>query len=158
MTTNDFIIKLRKLDFVGGVSCASTLITVMTVHDKTLAELRRDTPGLVDTHNYEFFKLKPYEQYELFKLCSEYALTPLDQREGKENPEEKRYRLVFAPLPCGRHCAYLNYAKSSGLYHIGDYDEKDNYQTTFTQAEIDAIRTKHGGYALDAFVQEEVKE
>lgn len=158
MITNDFIIKLKKLDFVDGVSCASMLITVMTKHDKTLAKLRRDTLGLVDTGNYDFFKLKPYEQRELFALCSEYALTPLDEREEKEEPKEKRYRLFLDHLPYSKHYRYLNYAKDTGRYFIDSSVERDECQTAFTQAEIDRIKEKYSNHVLDSFAQEEVKE
>ena len=158
MKTIDFIAELNKLNYVGSVTCKKKSISIETRCGGAIAKVRRDMFCAFDTDCLNFYDLGQNRQRELFALCSEYALTPLDQREEKESPEEKRYRLFLDHLPYSKHYRYLNYAKDTGRYFIDSSVERDECQTTFTQSEIDRIKEKYSNHVLDSFTQEEVKE
>ena len=76
----------------------------------------------------------------------EYASTPLEERE-----EEKKYRLRLPRAFCETY-EYVNFRKINKDYlFVGMYGNS-NYQTEFTQKEIDAMP-----FDTNFFIKEEVK-
>ena len=82
---------------------------------------------------------------EVAKLLFEYYLTPLEERE-----EEKKYRLRLPKIFCDSF-EYLNFRKLNRDYLFVDMHGNSNYQTIFTQKEIDAMP-----FDTNFFIKEEV--
>lgn len=115
-------------------------------------ELPVTTIGLTERYTLDnsfdgFGCLGVYDKKRLFNLAVELASTPLDERE-----DEKRYRLR---LPFIKSYGYLNLDKINGVYELSGEKQVNNYQTIFTESEVEELKQN---YNLDSFVMEEVKE
>ena len=146
MTTSELIKRLNSLDFVDSVEYDKDTVCACSEKGRMLC-IERKTVGHVDMSYTGFHVLEDYERRQLFSLCSEYALTLLDQRE-----EAKKYELR---LKLNKN-EVLN-KNGIGLLFVNSKIVTPRLQTEFTQAEIDEIKAKYGENCLDSFEQVEVE-
>ena len=110
--------------------------------------VEKNTRYMIDTDYANFIHLDDDLKEELFDLATEYAKTPVEERE-----EEKKY---YVKLPWLREdFQYLNFNKSTGMYLTATKGEYCNYQTKFTVEEIEEMKKR---FNLDSFVIVEVEE
>ena len=115
--------------------------------DKTVfLEISKENQYTMNADFWGFQFLASEVKRELFKIATELASTPLDERE-----DEKKYRLR---LPfCEDNYSYLN--QSGNRFYVADNELLSSAKATFTKSEIEELKEKHN---LDSFVLEEVKE
>ena len=115
--------------------------------DKTVfLEISKENQYTMNADFWGFQFLASEIKRELFRLATELASTPLDERE-----DEKRYRLK---LPFAmKYDSYLNLC-SDGFF-VSSKDNSNDCKTIFTESEIEELKRK---YNLDSFVLGEVLE
>lgn len=151
LKTKEFIKEVRSL----GLEIAESLyeISIYDGNDE-LAYIRKDKRFYVCTY-FEFSEYLSEElQEKLYKLIDKYARTPLEERE-----EQERFFLKFK-IKTDDDCNFLNYDKNDDEPTLDNRLETSNFQTRFTQKEINDIRRKFG-LTLSDFEQipiEEVEE
>lgn len=105
----------------------------------------------INTSYAAFDNLSEELQEKLYSLIDEYARTPLDERE-----EQERFFLKFK-IETDDDCNFLNYDKNDDEPTLDNSLETSNFQTRFTQKEIDEIKEKFG-LTLSDFEQIPVDE
>lgn len=105
----------------------------------------------INTSYAAFDNLSEELQEKLYNLIDEYARTPLDERE-----EQERFFLKFK-IETDDDCNFLNYDKNDDEPTLDNSLETSNFQTRFTQKEINDIRRKFG-LTLSDFEQIPVDE
>ncbi|WAO22069.2 hypothetical protein [Paenilisteria newyorkensis] len=101
-----------------------------------------------DTAFEEFGEVGEHRQLELGSLIFEYAATPLDERE----PERKWY--LRDPVISDESFNYLKINRKTGTRTYGEkYDYGDNWQTSYTRAEIEAFT-----FPTEHLIEDEVSE
>ena len=115
-----------------------------------------DYRSLVTVSRYKMYYITmETDDDKLGELSYEYALTPIEEREGQE--EEKKYYLKLKDSTSAIMGEYLNFNKSFNVYFLQNNFQCNDYQTRFTQKEIDEIK-KELDTDLAEFEQIEVKE
>ena len=150
MKYSEFKRLLKQRDYVAVMDDNHVMVRDKTNHDKSgcnVISISRGTAYIIDTNYYEFSVLPHNVRSMLFRLATQLAGTPLNERE-----DEKRYRLK---LPFVRDSGYLTNARASGNYYISNEVETSHYQVIFTESEVEELKQN---YNLDSFVMEEVKE
>ena len=106
MKTNEFIKKLNEL----GYNVRETEHSVIVRKEYTHL-------AVIDKDNIYGFKYFYHNDKDLFKLCVDYASTPIKKRE-----EEKRYYLRKKNMPFYDESvyAYLNFYKDENSYGLND--------------------------------------
>lgn len=136
MTTKEFIKKVEELDFY--VEESNFGIHIFEKNDKGICSFVSGTNvAALNTNFVSFRKLEDNLKQELLGLITEYAKTPIEDRE-----EPKKYYLKIEIDDQNFRCeisGYLNKCKVGGRYTLSSKGESLNYQTQFTQAEIDQI-------------------
>lgn len=148
LTTKEFIKEVRSL----GLEIAESLyeISIYDGNDE-LAYIRKDKRFYVCTY-FEFSEYLSEElQEKLYNLIDKYARTPLEERE-----EQERFFLKFK-IETDDDCNFLNYDKNDDEPTLDNRLETSNFQTRFTQKEINDIRRKFG-LTLSDFEQIPVDE
>lgn len=147
ITTEQFIREVEKLGFTHeeGAFCL-----YIEDNNYTIANISLNQPFQMDTC-YESLNYKNPAHTSLYELMNRYARTPLDKRKA-----EKRYRLRldiddkinifdgnyrYLTKKDNHYCLSLSHLSKSW----------EDYQNTFTQAEIDEM-----GEITRGFVKEEV--
>lgn len=105
----------------------------------------------INTSYAAFDNLSEELQEKLYSLIDEYASTPIDERE-----EQERFFLKFK-IETDDDCNFLNYDKNDDEPTLDNSLETSNFQTRFTQKEIDKIKEKFG-LTLSDFEQIPVDE
>ena len=106
----------------------------------------------VNTDYDSFYNLPEELQAKLYYLMDEYARTPLDEREIQQ-----KFYLRFTALTEDSDDNYLNYYMSTDTLGLGSPYQEDEWQTQFTQKEIDDIK-KRFGLTLSDFEQIPIEE
>ena len=135
LKTKEFIKEVRSL----GLEIAESLyeISIYDGNDE-LAYIRKDKRFYVCTY-FEFSEYLSEElQEKLYNLIDKYARTPLEERE-----EQERFFLKFK-IETDDDCNFLNYDKNDDEPKLDNSLETSNFQTRFTQKEINDIRRKFG--------------
>lgn len=102
---------------------------------------------------YESFNdLSEELREKLYNLIDEYVRTPLNERR-----EEKKYYLRLTALIKDEDYNYLNYGDEAEEFILGNRIESGDWQTQFTQKEIDEIK-ENFGVTLSDFEQIPVDE
>lgn len=147
MKTKEFIEKVKKLGFGieyyknplsnVGLRCDYDLFTIY-LEDKDLVEIWTNCRYAISTisDGHSCF-INGYDVEELYKLCFEYASTPVGDRE-----EEKKFLIKHKYLVSKANCQ-VNLAKNKekNVYRVINC-KNDNlvYQTQFTFNEIEKIK------------------
>ena len=148
LKTKEFIKEVRSL----GLEIAESLyeISIYDGNDE-LAYIRKDKRFYVCTY-FEFSEYLSEElQEKLYNLIDKYARTPLEEREDQE-----RFFLKFK-IETDDDCKYFNYDKNDDEPKLDNSLETSNFQTRFTQKEINDIRRKFG-LTLSDFEQIPIEE
>lgn len=148
LKTKEFIKEVRSL----GLEIAESLyeISIYDGNDE-LAYIRKDKRFYVCTY-FEFSEYLSEElQEKLYNLIDKYARTPLEERE-----EQERFFLKFK-IETDDDCKYFNYDKNDDEPKLDNSLETSNFQTRFTQKEINDIRRKFG-LTLSDFEQIPIEE
>lgn len=146
MKTKEFIKKVKKLGFCieyyknpfsnVGLRCDYDLFTIY-LEDKDLVEIwtncRYAISTISDGHSCY---LDGYDVEELYKLCFEYASTPVEDRE-----EEKEFYLKHKWI---KGCAimYLYRNELNGYCYLGENKCRPHKQRRFTLKDIEEIKEK----------------
>lgn len=149
MKTKEFIEKVKKLGFGieyyknplsnVGLRCDYDLFTIY-LEDKDLVEIWTNCRYAISTisDGHSCF-INGYDVEELYKLCFEYANTPVMDRE-----EEKKFLIKHKYLVSKANCQ-VNLAKNKekNVYRVINC-KVDNlvYQVQFTKKEIEEIKEK----------------
>lgn len=150
LTTKEFIRKVKDLGFdieiglKGWIWIADERDVVAVVERNEMYKINTD-------ENVTFNKVAANKRKKLFDLLFDYASTPLKDRE-----EEQRFYLK-TKIKAGDFRRYLNFSKRYNRIEIGSIDNTGEYQTQFTQKEIDDIK-KRFGLTLSDFEQIPVEE
>ena len=83
---------------------------------------------------YTCFKVKHTK--ELFDLCTEYASTPIEEREE----EKKFYLQKMKSFYDNEEIIFLNFDTEQNIYFISSKSQYKMFKTQFTQKEIDKIK------------------
>lgn len=149
LKTKEFIKEVRSL----GLEIAESLyeISIYDGNDE-LAYIRKDKRFYVCTY-FEFSEYLSEElQEKLYNLIDKYARTPLEDRE-----KPQRFYLRFTALTEDSDSNYLNYYMSTDTLGLCSHYQEDEWQTQFTQKEIDEIKTRFG-VTLSDFEQIPIEE
>lgn len=148
MKTKEFIEKVKKLGFGieyyknplsnVGLRCDYDLFTIY-LEDKDLVEIWTNCRYAISTisDGHSCF-INGYDVEELYKLCFEYANTPVKDRE-----EEKKFYLkhrYFEIAGGGR--GFFTIDKESELPFLKYMTSSDNYNQIFTLNETEEIKEK----------------
>ena len=114
----------------------------------TILEISEYKFGHLDTRWGGFDELTQSEQELVLETAFKYIMTPIEERE-----EPKKY---YLRLPKGYNIVntYLNYDTECDEYMFSDNVETDEYQTKFTQEEIDNLPNQN---FVKTLTKEEVK-
>lgn len=148
LTTKEFIKEVEKL----GLE-VDEVINTISIYDGNdeLAYIYKNKKFCVGTYPGFSEYLSEELQEKLYNLIDEYARTPLDERE-----EQERFFLKFK-IETDDDCNFLNYDKNDDEPTLDNSLETSNFQTRFTQKEINDIRRKFG-LTLSDFEQIPVDE
>lgn len=149
MKTKEFIEKVKKLGFTIEYyknpfcniksNCGYDLITI-SANNQVLVKIWTNCQYAISTvSDGHSCYLDGYDVDELYKLCFEYACTPVEDRE-----EEKKFLIQHKYLVSKAICP-VNLARNKGksVYRLINC-KVDNlvYQTQFTDKEIEDIKIK----------------
>lgn len=148
LTTKEFIKEVQELGLKTSEKSDSILI-----YDGyyQAACVYKNELFSINTSYAAFDNLSEELQEKLYSLIDEYARTPLDERE-----EQERFFLKFK-IETDDDCNFLNYDKNDDEPTLDNSLETSNFQTRFTQKEINDIRRKFG-LTLSDFEQIPVDE
>ena len=147
MNTKEFIEKVKDLGYDIKISSEDVIIKQ---NGCIFAMISRTSPYTMSS--YTVFGVKHAD--ELLDLCVKYVKTPIEEREREE---EKKYYLKILDSASAIMGRYLNYDKSLDTYFMHNNFQFSDYQTRFTQKEIDEIK-KELDTDLAEFEQIEVEE
>lgn len=102
---------------------------------RALCTVRKDGVFEIDDNHREFRRLPREDKKNLFEKIMELAATPLDER-----VEDKRYKLRHRWMISYDSFNYLN--KTRYGYSLASGDNSDDYQTMFTEDDIEEIKEK----------------
>lgn len=148
LTTKEFIREVQELGLKTSEKSDSILI-----YDGyyQAACVYKNELFSINTSYAAFDNLSEELKEKLYSLIDEYARTPLDERE-----EQERFFLKFK-IETDDDCNFLNYDKNDDEPTLDNSLETSNFQTRFTQKEIDKIKEKFG-LTLSDFEQIPVDE
>lgn len=164
MKTKEFIEKVKKLGFGieyyknplsnVGLRCDYDLFTIY-LEDKDLVEIWTNCRYAISTisDGHSCF-INGYDVDELYKVCFEYASTPVDDREDKEKKFFLKHRYFQI---AGGGSGFFTIANPSGLLFLKYKTNLDNYSQKFTLNEIEEIEEKYNTDLMD-FELVEVEE
>lgn len=149
LTTKEFIKEVKKLGL--EVRKYANLITIY-YENEIVARVNNRKMFFTDTLFLAFDDLSKELKENLYNLVDEYARTPLEDRE-----KPQRFYLRFTALTEDSDSNYLNYYMSTDTLGLCSPYQEDEWQTEFTQKEIDDIK-KRFGVTLSDFEQIPVDE
>lgn len=129
MRTKEFIEKVKELDY--GCTIDGHYIVVSDDYG---------TPVTISRYKMYYMTIETDDD-KLGKLSYEYALTPIEEREGQEE-EEKFYLQKMKSFYDNRdeEYAFLNFDITRQVYCLNNTMGNAKFKTSFTQQEIDKIK------------------
>lgn len=161
--TKEFIEKVEKLGFTIEYyknpfsniksNCDYDLITI-SVNNQVLVKIWANCQYAISTiSDGHSCYLYGYDVDELYKVCFEYANTPVEERE-----EEKKYYLIHRYFRiAGGGSGFFTIENASGLSFLKYKTNLDHYSQKFTEKEIEELKEKLNTN-LDGFEMVEVEE
>lgn len=131
MKTKTFLEKVRELGF--KIEECDLDIDVINGTSEYLCSVSKTFRFVLDTDWTAFEGAEEATREDLYKLAVEYAHTPLEERE-----EEKKYQisLINNVVEYNSRGSYLNLRVDTGQYMMSASKETSEFQTQFTQKEI----------------------
>lgn len=159
--TKELIEKVSKLGFdierhknpYSNVKSNYDLITI-SLYDEVLVEIWTNCRYAISTisDGHSCF-INGYDVDELYKVCFEYANTPVEDREDKE----KKYYLIHRYFRiAGGGSGFFTIENASGLSFLKYKTNLDHYSQKFTEKEIEELKEKLNTN-LDGFEMVEVE-
>lgn len=148
LTTNEFTKRVEEFGF--DVVISETTIFIYN-NDHLIATVLTCKSYQLYTNYSVWETLSEHLQKSLFKLLTDYASTPPDERE-----EEKKFYLEHKWMGYEGH-NYLTQCNVTGKHYLSFKIENKHYKTQFTQEEINKIKEKYNTDLSD-FEEIEVKE
>lgn len=124
---------------------------LVCLEDVSCVNISKNKRYLLDTVADAFSSLEDSPKYELFVVCCELAQTPIPKREQK-----KKFYLKHRYLN-GDVNQFLNRTLTDNRLDLSTAKDYAEFQTKFTQSEIDEIKKKYNTDLKD-FEIIEVKE
>lgn len=148
LTTKKFIKEVQNL----GFATAEYMNIILIRHESREVTLIGKCKIFCVNTEYPSFNNLPEELKEkLYNLIDNYTRTPIEDRE-----EQERFFLKFK-IKTDDDCKYFNYDKNDDEPKLDNSLETSNFQTRFTQKEINDMRRKFG-LTLSDFEQIPVEE
>lgn len=132
MKTKEFIKKVKELGFNVEISREDVLIKR---DGCILAMISKTSPYTMST--YTAFKVKHAD--ELLDLCVEYVKTPVEEREEEEKFYLKKMKSFYEARK-DEESMFLTLVINYNFFLLSGMRQCQNYQTQFTQKEIDKIK------------------
>lgn len=163
MKTKEFIKRVEKLGFTIEYyknpfsniksNCDYDLITI-SVNNQVLVKIWANCQYAISTiSDGHSCYLYGYDVDELYKVCFEYANTPVEERE-----EEKKYYLIHRYFQiAGGGSGFFTIENASGLSFLKYKTNLDHYSQKFTEKEIEELKEKLNTN-LDGFEMVEVED
>lgn len=163
MKTKELIEKVEKLGFNMEFrknpfyniksNCDYDLITI-SVNNQVLVKIWANCQYAISTiSDGHSCYLYGYDVDELYKVCFEYANTPVKERE-----EEKKYYLIHRYFRiAGGGSGFFTIENASGLSFLKYKTNLDHYSQKFTEKEIEELKEKLNTN-LDGFEMVEVED
>lgn len=161
--TKEFIKRVEKLGFTIEYyknpfsniksNCDYDLITI-SVNNQVLVKIWANCQYAISTiSDGHSCYLYGYDVDELYKVCFEYANTPVEERE-----EEKKYYLIHRYFRiAGGGSGFFTIENASGLSFLKYKTNLDHYSQKFTEKEIEELKEKLNTN-LDGFEMVEVED
>lgn len=149
MKTKEFIKRVEELGYL--FHNYKNAVVIYGMNQKYAAQVWKDKRYKLDMCSENIDDLQEKVKGELFDLLVEYARTPLDERE-----EEKKFYLKHRWLRSRSKNMIVN-KDCLDEYFLSDEFQSDDYQTQFTEKEIDEIKEKFNTDLKD-FKKTEVEE
>lgn len=161
--TKEFIKRVEKLGFTIEYyknpfsniksNCDYDLITI-SVNNQVLVKIWANCQYAISTiSDGHSCYLCGYDVDELYKVCFEYANTPVEERE-----EEKKYYLIHRYFRiAGGGSGFFTIENASGLSFLKYKTNLDHYSQKFTEKEIEELKEKLNTN-LDGFEMVEVED
>lgn len=137
LTTKEFKRKARSLGFIV-LNESTEALYICDLNDKIVASVCRHERYKFSTYYFAFDNISEFNQKNLTNLLVEYASTPIDERE-----EQERFFLKFK-IEIGGKYEYLNYYKEEDVLTLDNSLETSNFQTLFTDKELEKLKEKFG--------------
>lgn len=148
LTTKKFIKEVQNL----GFATAEYMNIILIRHEsREVALIGKCKIFCVNTEYPSFNNLPEELKEKLYNLIDNYTRTPIEDRE-----EQERFFLKFK-IKTDDDCKYFNYDKNDDEPKLDNSLETSNFQTRFTQKEINDMRRKFG-LTLSDFEQIPVEE
>lgn len=150
MKTKEFIKAVKKLGFDIeyyknpfsniGSNCYYDLITI-SANNQVLVKVWTNCQYAISTiSDGHSSYLYGYDVDELYKLCFEYACTPVEDREEKEKRYYLRHKWIKTIGSDSK--TFLNYYEEEDKFYLYTKDQTHFVKTTFTEKEIEEIKEK----------------
>ena len=136
MKYKEFIKRVKDLGF--ACEKAKEVYIIYDYDGHEYASVCHTIPNRISNMEIAWDLLDKDTQNELFDIIVEYAKTPIAERK-----EEKKYYLRHRFLGSGDGNQFLNQELEGNTWFLSEEDSFDNYQTQFTQKEIDEIKENY---------------
>lgn len=142
MKTNEFIKEVKAIGFIVAIGNNERLLEVRKQDSDLIATVTTNKRFYFYNNHNSFYALEENKKQQLFNLLTEYASTPVEERE-----EEKKYMYRIKKVDGlelnGTYVTFVELNSLSGRegYFILDYlDDRANYKQVFTHSWL----KKHG--------------
>lgn len=132
MKTKEFIQRVKKLGY--EVDDKGTGMFLYNGND-IIVFVSKEKQYKLETSNFSAVK----NPEELFDLCTQYARTPIDEREGEQKFYLQKME-TFYDEEYDEEYAYLNLTINANYFTLNDLTQNNYCKTQFTQKEIDKIK------------------
>lgn len=141
MKTNEFIKEVEAMGFVVKEKFGEVLEICTFIDDSvSVATVWKNKMYAIETKPILFSNFKKKKQEQLFKLLTEYASTPIEERE-----EEKKYMYRVRKLEgvkfnlFFKQTSYLNFNKNNNVWFLDSEKGNKINQTIFTHSELKTL-------------------
>lgn len=148
MKTREFIERVEKLGYKLKVKGSYYYILESSLLNLLVATVSRNNVGLIDTKTSVMEVMDEEKKIQLLNIITEYSATPIECR------KEIKYQFKIKDN-CGEYM-YVNY--HNGYYHFNVKEEKEGYQTKFTELEYNKFPvTLKSLFSYGYLIKEEVE-
>ncbi len=131
MKTKEFIKRVKELGFKIRTNDIDIIVCDEIGPIATVNEVKQYGLSIYAETRYQI-------PQELFDLCTQYASTPIDEREGEQKFYLQKIKSFYDT--CDEEYAFLNLDMDDNTFFLSDVGQYDNSKTQFTQKEIDKIK------------------
>ena len=137
MKTSEFIERVLEVEGVGSHKERGSYVHFITRDGSMLASVFVKRTHAFDTAWTSFHELKKQSKDRLLTLIYEYAKTPLEEREEREEP--KKYKLKHKLVEDTYLNYYFGYIKVENKLRFSNSHETGSFKTVFTIQEWESL-------------------